>query len=137
MNAVVDTNVIVYYLLNTEPHVEECRKFWRRINEVSAPASWQAEIQSVLWMAVKTKVIASEDTVTKLNAAARLGIQAVPVRQLWRGALRRSIDSGISPYDILFVELAIRRKQKLATFDRQLLRGFPEVATRPSEMLIQ
>src|SRR5262249_61838756 len=103
MNAVVDTNVIVYYLLNTEPHVEECRKFWRRINEVSAPASWQAEIQSVLWMAVKTKVIASEDTVTKLNAAARLGIQAVPVRQLWRGALRPSLDSAISPYHILFL----------------------------------
>jgi len=85
-------------------------------------------------MAVRTKVITSEDSVTKLKAAASLGILIVPVRQLWRGALRRSIDSEISAYDILSIELAIRRKQKLATFDRQLLRVFPDIAKRPSEL---
>jgi len=132
MNAVVDTNVVAYYLLDTEPHVEECQGFWKRIAEVAAPASWQAEILSVLWMAVRTKVITSDESVSKLRAAARLGIRAVPVRQLWRGALTRSISSDISPYDILFVELAVRRKIKLATFDTQLLRAFPDIAKRPS-----
>ncbi|PYS43014.1 MAG: hypothetical protein DMG14_02075 [Acidobacteria bacterium] len=132
MKAVVDTNVVAYYLLDTQPHVEECQRFWKRIAEVAAPASWQAEILSVLWMAVRTKVITSDESLTKLQAAARLGIQAIPVRQLWRGALIRSIRSGISPYDILFVELAIRRRMKLATFDAQLLRTFPDVAKRPS-----
>jgi predicted nucleic acid-binding protein len=104
---------------------------WKRIDAATAPASWQAELLSVLWMAVRTKVITSEDSVTKLKAAASLGILTVPVRQLWRGALRRSIDSEISPYDILFIELAIRRKQKLATFDRQLLRAFPDIRSVP------
>ena len=132
MKAVVDTNVVAYYLLDTQPHVEECQRFWKRIAEVAAPASWQAEILSVLWMAVRTKVITSDESLTKLQAAARLGIQAIPVRQLWRGALIRSIRSGISPYDILFVELAIRTRMKLATFDAQLLRTFPDVAKRPS-----
>src|SRR5437867_6702149 len=132
MKAVVDTNVVAYYLRDTQPHVEECRRFWKRIAEVAAPASWQAEILSVLWKAVRTKVITPDDSVTKLKAATRLGIQAVPVRHLWRGALIRSIRSGISPYDTLFVELAIRRRMKLATFDAQLLRTFPDVAKRPS-----
>src|SRR5437773_1438862 len=132
MKAVVDTNVVAYYLLDTQPHVEECQRFWKRIAEVAAPASWQAEILSVLWMAVRTKVITSDESLTKLQAAARLGIQAIPVRQLWRGALIRSIRSGISPYDILFVELAIRRKTKLATFDAQLLQTFPDIAKPPS-----
>ena len=132
MNAVVDTNVVAYYLLDTEPHVEECQRFWKQIGEVAAPASWQAEILSVLWMAVRTKVITSDESAAKLQAAARLGIHAVPVYQLWRGALARSISSNISPYDVLFVELAVRRKVKLATFDAPLLRAFPDIATRPS-----
>jgi len=132
MNAIVDTNVVAYYLLNTAPYAEECRQFWQRVSHVAAPASWQAEILSVVWMAARKKVISPAETVTKLRAAARLGIQAVPMRQLWRGALIRSIHSGISPYDILFVELAIRREMQLATFDAQLLRTFPAVAKRPS-----
>ena len=97
-----------------------------------APASWQAEILSVIWMAARTRVISPAESVTRLRAAARLGIQAVPMRHLWRGALIRSIHSGISPYDILFVELAIRRQLQLATFDAQLLRTFPEIAKRPA-----
>ncbi len=136
MNAVVDTTVVAYYLLDTEPHVEECQQFWKRIAGVAAPASWQAEILSVLWMAVRTKVITSDESVSKLRTAARLGIQGVPVRQLWRGSLIRSIHSGISPYDVLFVELAVRRKIKLATFDVQLLRTFPDVAKRPSAIVL-
>ena len=64
--------------------------------------------------------------------AARLGIQTVPIRQLWRGALIRSIESGVSVYDTVFIELAVRRKQYLATFDTQLLRTFPEIARQPS-----
>ena len=132
MNVIVDTNVVAYYLLNTEPYAEECRQFWRRVRDVAAPASWQAEILSVVWMAARTRVISPAESITKLRAAARLGIQAVPMRQLWRGALIRSIHSGISPYDVLFVELAIRRQMQLATFDAQLLRTFPEIAKRPA-----
>lgn len=132
MNAVVDTNVIAYYLLNTEHHSEESSAFWNRIGAVSAPASWQAELLSVLWMAVRKRVITPDESAVRLQAAAKLGVQSVPVRQLWRGALRRSIQSGISPYDVLFVELAIRQRIKLATFDAQLLRTFPDVAKRPS-----
>ncbi len=134
MTVVVDTNVVAYYLLNTTPHVEECRRFWKRIGDVAAPATWQAEIVSVLWMAVRTKVITSTDSVTLLRAATKLGIHGVPVRQLWRGALIRSIHSGISPDDVLFVELAIRRKLKLATFDSRLIRMFPDTARRPSAL---
>ena len=29
MTAVVDTNVIAYYLLGTEPFLDEVRQFWR------------------------------------------------------------------------------------------------------------
>jgi hypothetical protein len=62
MNAVVDTNVVAYYLLNTEPYSGECSEFWKRIVAVSAPASWQAEISSVVWMAVRKKVVTPDES---------------------------------------------------------------------------
>ena len=134
MNAVVDTNVVAYFLLGTEPYAEECGAFWRRAGQVWAPASWQSEILSVLWMAFRTKVISADESARRLRLAAGLGVHSVPIRHLWRGALMRSIDSGISTYDSLFVELAHRRRLTLATFDRQLLRAYPSIAKHPSDL---
>jgi len=131
VNAVADTNVAAYYLLETEPFAEECGAFWKRADGVWAPALWQAEIINVLWMAVRTKIITPNESFRRLRLAAGLGIQFVPIRHLWRGALMRSIESGISAYDTLFVELAGRRNLPLATFDAQLLRAFPAIARRP------
>jgi predicted nucleic acid-binding protein len=132
MNAVVDTNVIAYYLLGTEAFAEECQAFWKRVEETAAPALWQAEIVNVLWMAVRKKIITPAESSHKLRFAAGLGIQSVPIRQMWRGALIRSIDSGVCAYDTLFVELAVRKNVRLATFDAQLLKAFPEIAKRPA-----
>ena len=134
MTVVVDTNVIAYFLLGTEPYADECAAFWKSVGDVWAPASWQAEVVNVLWMAVRQNIITPDESARRLRMAARLGIHSIPVRHLWRGALMRSIDSAISSYDSLFVELAHRKKLKLATFDRQLLRVFPAVAKRPSDL---
>src|SRR5262245_39959926 len=102
MNAVVDTNVVAYYLLGSRPYVSECQDFWNRVAEVWAPASCHAEILSVLWMAVRKNVITREESLKKLHLAAQLRIQVVPVRQLWRGALIRATRTHVSPYDTLF-----------------------------------
>ena len=57
MKAVVDTNVVAYYLLGTEPFVEEVRQFWRTVEEACAPAHWEAELANAVWMAVRTGVL--------------------------------------------------------------------------------
>jgi predicted nucleic acid-binding protein len=134
MNAVVDTNVVAYLLLGTQPFAGECNDFFEAATHIWAPASWQPEILSVLWMAVRNKVIEPEEGAIRLKLSSGLAIRTVPVRHLWRGALRRSIDSGISTYDALFVELACRKGLPLATFDRQVLHAFPSVANRPSQL---
>jgi len=46
-------------------------------------------------------------------------------------ALTRAIDSGAAVDDTLFVELAVQRKVPLATFDRNILKKFPNIAQRP------
>lgn len=71
-------------------------------------------------MAVRTKVIRSDDSVTELKAAPSLGILTVPVRQFWHGTLGRSIDSEISPYDILPLSLRFAGAKALARVGRAM-----------------
>ena len=132
MNAIVDTNVVAYYLFGTEPFLDEARGFWRAIAEASAPSHWEAELANAVWMAVRMSVLSAAEGHQKLDLGARLGIESVSNRPLWQPALTRSLASGAAVYDTLFVELAVRRNLSLATFDRNLLKKFPEVARRPS-----
>ena len=134
MKAVVDTNIVAYYLLGTEPFGEEVRKFWRTVEEACAPAHWEAELANAVWMAVRTGVLPAEEGHQKLDLAARLGIESVSSRSLWQPALTRAISSGAAVYDTLFVELAVQRNLPLATFDKNILKTFPEIAKRPSSL---
>ena len=132
MKAVVDTNVVAYYLLGTEPFVEEVRRFWRTVDEACAPAHWEAELANALWMAVRTGVLPAEEGHQKLDLAARLGIESVANRSLWQPALSRAVSSGAAVYDTLFIELAVQRSLRLASFDKIVLKKFPDIAFRPA-----
>ena len=134
MTAVVDTNVVAYYLLGTAPFLEEVRRFWRTVEKVWAPVHWEAELANAVWMAVRTGVLSSDEGHQKLDLAARLGIQPVPNRSLWQPALTRAVNSGAAVYDTLFVELAAQRHLPLATFDRNILKKFPDIAKRPGSI---
>ena len=79
MRVVVDTNVIAYFLLGTEPFRRECVRFWSAVKEPLAPASWEAEITNVLWMAVRMGVINLPDALDKLRLADSLGVNSEPV----------------------------------------------------------
>jgi predicted nucleic acid-binding protein len=131
MTGVVDTNVVAYYLLGTEPFIDEVRQFWRAAEDTWAPAHWEAELANAIWMAVRSRTMPHDEGHQKLDMASRLGIQTVPIRSLWQPALTRALDSRVAVYDTLFVELAVQRDSKLATFDAELLKKFPEIAQRP------
>jgi predicted nucleic acid-binding protein len=134
LRVIVDSNVVAYYLLATEPFVEEVRAFWHRPLDLAAPTLWEAEVANVLWMAARTGVIDKSLALRRLGMAARLGIRSVPTRRLWRGALARALNAKIAAYDTLFVELAIRERKPLVTFDAKLLASFPDVAVRPKAL---
>ena len=102
MTAVVDTNVVAYYLLGTEPFLKEVRQFWRTVEEAWAPDHWEAELANAVWMAVRAGVLSGDEGHQKLDLAARLGIQSVPNRSVWQPALTRAIASGAAVYDTLF-----------------------------------
>ena len=135
MNAVVDTNVVAYYLLGTEPFVDETQRFWRAVGRPLAPAVWAAELANVIWMAIRTGVFDAAEGHRHLDLAARLRIRSVPIRTLWQAALARSVTANIAVYDTLFVELAVRRRLPLVTFDAKILHAFPDTARRPNAFL--
>ena len=134
MRAVVDTNVIAYFLLGTEAFRGECAQFWRTVTDPIAPASWEAELTNVLWMATRKDVLDLPEALHRLELAKGLGIQSIPVSNLWSGALARAHDSGVAAYDALFVELADRETVPLATFDEAVIKAFPRLAMRPRRM---
>ena len=131
MKAVVDTNVVAYYLLGTEPFVEEVRQFWRTV-EACAPTHWEAELANAVWMAVRAGVLPTDEGHQKLDLAARLGIESVASRSLWQPALTRALSSDAAVYDTLFVELAVQRSLPLATFERMSSRSFRRLHTGPA-----
>ncbi len=135
MNAVVDTNVVAYYLLGTEPFVEETRRFWRAVAQPLAPTLWAAELANTVWMAVRAGILAREEGHARLDFAARLRIRSVSPRVLWQGALARAVAANVAVHDTLFVELAARRRLSLVTFDARILKAFPDIACRPGAFL--
>jgi predicted nucleic acid-binding protein len=135
MRAVVDTNVIAYYLLGTPAFASEARRFWENAREPLAPALWEAELANVVWMSIRMGVLQDADGPAKLHLARRLGIHTVTTRSLWHGALLRAVQSGVAVYDTLFVELADRESVPLVTFDQRLLKSWPAIAHRPKELI--
>jgi hypothetical protein len=85
-------------------------------------------------MAARTASIDKPMTLRRLALAGRLGIRSVPTRRLWRGALARALNSDVAACHTLFVELAVRERRPLVTFDARLLAAFPDVATRPNAL---
>ena len=134
MNAVVDTNVVAYFVLGTDRFVEEARGFITALDEAWAPALWEAELANALWMAARHNILSLEEAANRLTLADALGIHVVPNRTLWQGALVRAHQSKVAVYDTLFVELAVREQLPLATFDAALLKAFPEIAVRPATL---
>jgi predicted nucleic acid-binding protein len=134
MKAVVDTNVVAYFLLGTEAFVAESRMALEAVSTPLAPGHWEAELTNVLWMAIHSGVLSADEGPVRLGLARRLGIESVATTTLCQGALLRAVATGVPVYDTLFVELAARNNCPLVTFDKAVLRAFPDIACRPHDL---
>ena len=130
----MDTNVVAYLLLGTEAFVDEAKACFGAVSSPLAPANWEAELTNVIWMAVRSGILPPTDGPVRLGLARRLGVESIATATLCQGALLRSIASGVSVYDTLFVELAARSACPLVTFDKTVLKAFPDIAMRPREL---
>ena len=134
VRVVVDTNVVAHLLLGTEGVVDEARACFDAVSNLMAPAHWEAELTNVVWMAVRAGILRPEEGPVRLSLARRLGVESVTTATLCQGALLRSVTSGVAVYDTLFVELAARTGCPLVTFDKAVIKAFPEIAFRPRNL---
>ena len=132
---VVDTNVLAYYVLGTEPFCEEVTEIFMKPPELIAPDWWQSEFLNVVWQAVRLRGISLFHGLELLEEVGRLLSWTVPVGSLWREALVAAEEHNCSTYDTLFVALAERENCSLLTYDQSLLTRFPRIARSPTQVL--
>jgi predicted nucleic acid-binding protein len=134
MNAVLDTNVVAYYLLGAEPFAAEAARLRRAVRRALAPAHWAAGVANPIRRAVRGALVREEGHL-RLDPAARLDIEPVALRELWQGALARSMATEVAVCDTLLVEPAACRRLPPVTFDDKVPRVFPDLACRPGRMV--
>ena len=131
---VIDTNAVAYLLLKTEPHHLALQKLLAEPHSLHAPASWEVEFANVLWLSSRAGVIPPGLVEWKLRLAASLGIESTPVSDLWHTGIEIALSEDHPVYDTLFVALARRMGAPLITYDKAVLRKFPDVARRAQDL---
>jgi len=131
-SVVVDTNVLAYFLLGVEPHGAGLAGRLRRCGMVMAPDLWRPELLNVLSMAVRTGRIDPASAFELIGASEGVVDRTVSSADLAETALALALERGHAVYDTLFVALAVRDECPLWTYDRAILKRFPEVAVCPT-----
>lgn len=130
---VVDTNVLVVVLAGEAEAHEAAMDSLRRAGAIHAPDHLRAELLSSLWQLVRFADLAPEAAFGMLREAEALVDTFHPIEDLLEPALAVAVERNQSPYDTLFVALAgsLDRSVRVLTFDRELLRRFPEWCVEP------
>ena len=120
---IVDTMVMAYAMLGVPEFGEESAAALEAMDEIIAPASIEAELLNVVWQWGRR---GNPDIATAAYYnASRLWTELIPVETLWPIALELALSCEHSPYDTLFVAAAKLKRTKVITYDKKLLRLFP------------
>jgi len=118
--------VMAYALLGVEGFRERAFQALRSADLIEVPDSFRAEFVNVVWKWVSTKGVPLELGVEVLWDAEALIERIIPSERLWERALELAVQRDHSAYDTLFIAAAELEGTKLVTFDKKLLRAFPE-----------
>lgn len=130
MTAVADTNVLAALMLPTFENSVVSALF-RQDPDWRVPALWRSEFRHVLLKYVRSELIDSTQALAVWQKAFdRFALQENPVDG--QRVLELAIDAGCSSYDAEFVVLAQHLGCRLLTFDRKLLKLFPDIAMQPA-----
>jgi predicted nucleic acid-binding protein len=123
---VVDTSVAVKWYV-PEPRSEHAVRLLNRGDDLTAPDSILIEVASVLWKKVTRTELPPDDAVQILETFRdNSPIRMFPIGALVRPAFDIAIRLRCSPYDALFLALAIAESAEFVTDDERfvtILRG--------------
>ena len=126
---VVDTNVVVYYLLDT-PQSQLAQRILDVDPDWRVPPLWRSEFRNVAAQYMRSGMLTLEGALDAARSAEQLLFgkeRAVDSARV----MRLVADSNASAYDCEFVALAQALGVVLVTWDRRIRREFPDVAVSP------
>jgi len=124
---IVDTMVFAYALLGVEGFREQASEALASADLIEVPDSLRAELVNVVWKWICTKGVSLSLGLEVLQDAEGSIDRVIPCEQLWERALELAVQYNHSAYDTLFISAAELAETRLITFDRRLLRTFPEL----------
>ena len=123
---VVDTNVLIYYFVNSNKSPTAVDLFARDPVWV-APFLWRSEFRSTVLLYLRKELLSFPQVLQIVQAAESLMVDRefyLPATEI----LQLAQNSSCSAYDCEYVALAKEMGVALVTEDRQILREFPETA---------
>jgi predicted nucleic acid-binding protein len=130
---VVDTNIIASMWVPNDMD-EWVYKVLKKDNDWVAPLLWRSEFRNVLSIYLRKEILdlsivlqATEEAEQLMNAN-EFEVNSTQVMSLVS-------DSSCSAYDCEFVALADDLNVQLVTFDKKIIREFPNIAISPEEFV--
>ena len=127
--------VFAYALLGVPGLGDDSRRAIEQTEEIDVPDLFRAELVNTVWQWARIGRVPMQTARAVLSGTERLLTRVVPSDQLWQDALELAIARQHSPYDTLFVALAIQTGTRLVTYDRRLRELFPAHAISVPEYL--
>ena len=110
-----------------ERHSEAARALLLRVADEGAvvPAIWHLEVANTLLAAERRGILDASQRAAVLDhlAVLPIGTDMETAARAWTHTLILARDYGLSVQDAAYLELALRRRVELATFDAALLRA--------------
>ncbi len=123
MTLVLDSSVTLAWVHNEETTPAVLHVLDRVIeNGAWVPSLWRLEVANVLEMSVRRGRMSSDLRDTAVANLSQLPISLDPETdgQAWGATLRLAERHGLTLYDAVYLELALRRTMPLATLDVEL-----------------
>jgi predicted nucleic acid-binding protein len=122
---VVDTNVVVYSVINSE-FTLLAEQVMRADAEWSSPPLWRSEFRNVLLLYIRNGKLDLRTAIEITNEAEQLIVSVEHSIDSPR-VLELAVRSGCTAYDCEFVYLAEALGVPLVTSDKKLVKAFPSI----------
>ncbi len=123
---VVDASVVLAVLLS-EARRPEAEALLRKatLAGIMVPTHWPLEVGNILLTSERRGTLTSDERVTAITHlnAMRVRIDAETQARAWRDTMDLALRHRLTLYDAAYLELAVRLRVPLATFDAALARA--------------
>jgi len=127
---IVDANVLVAFVHQVNEY-EVARSVYLTDDDWQAPVIWRSELRSSTALLLRAGIV-TLDTIPDAFALAEATVLDMPRSKTFSlDVVKLAYSSGCTAYDCECVQAAEDAHVPLVTWDKQLLKAFPEIAVAP------